>query len=125
MRYPQIPFMTRTFGLFDYLNINAATKTLIPYVMSLGQNLNFFNGTVLTNNQVNNGGPDPFHVGLTQTYSDLIDAKIGQMKAQIANNFQQGWNELLKYDQYSTRGYMGLVDPMYPQNVSISSDFGH
>lgn len=113
MRYPDIPFMCRTFRLFDYLKINPDTKTLIPYVMSLGQNLNLYNEILLTNDQVSKAGPDPFQVGLDQPYSNLIDAKIGPMKAAIANNFQEGWKELLELDQYSTRGYMGLVDPKY------------
>ncbi|CAG8667274.1 10294_t:CDS:2, partial [Acaulospora colombiana] len=95
--------------------------TLISYVMSLPQNLNLYNEILLTNDQVSSGGPDPFKVGLEQSYSDLINAKIGPMKAAIAKNFQEGWKELLKLDQYSTRAYMGLVDPKYPQNTFDSA----
>ena len=121
MRYPQIPFMDRTMRLFDILDIKADNKLLIEYIMSdkKNLNLNMYNEKVLTNDQVNQAGPDPFGTGqLPVSYTGMVAAKIEGFKQSLADDFQQGWNKLQELDKYSMRTYMSKVEPCYTDNVS-------
>lgn len=104
MRFPKIPFMDRTFNLFTRLKVDP-----IDYVMTLPQNINLFNGILLTNKQLKDAGPDPFKTGvegINNSADEMTSAQIGDFVSALAKNFNTGWKELMKYDSYSTRSYM-------------------
>lgn len=103
MRFPDIPFMTRTFDLFKRLGIDT-----IPYIMSIPKNLNLFNGKLLTNAEID-GKTDPFetHVpGVDNSSGAMVSSQIDVFKDALAKDFETGWKELMQFDEYSTRAYM-------------------
>lgn len=112
MRFPKIPWMNRTFDLFTRLRLDA-DGLVIPYYLSIPQNVNLFNSITLTNQQLDeNTTPDPFKTGLQGLFNSsdaMTDAQIGGFKNALKDDFAKGWEELMKYDGYSTRGYMTLV----------------
>jgi len=124
MRFPDIPLMARTFDLFRRLNFGSST--LIPYILSAPNDIQLFNGYLITGKP---GVPDPFHVSVSnggtvpdnyvqQGYDNLIEAKFSRFKEDLARNFDEGWKELIQYDGYSTRAYMSMNSPEYPDSVS-------
>ncbi|EJD46934.1 amine oxidase, partial [Auricularia subglabra TFB-10046 SS5] len=98
-----VPFMDRVFDLLAMLGIET-----MDYVMSLPQNLNFFNGVLLTNKELEAAGPDPFRtgVGVGQSVKELVKQQIGGFKDALVHDFPAGWEKLMKYDNHSTRSYM-------------------
>ncbi|EJD42298.1 hypothetical protein AURDEDRAFT_89618 [Auricularia subglabra TFB-10046 SS5] len=103
MRFPDIPFMTRTFDLFKRLGIDT-----IPYILSIPKNLNLVNGKLLTNAEID-GKTDPFetHVPVVdQSSSAMVSSQIDVFKDALAKDFEAGWKELMQFDEYSTRAYM-------------------
>lgn len=140
MRFPEIPFMDRVFGLFTYLGLekditpDPPLQTLIPYIMSAqdaeGNDLNimFFNNKILTGAQfkAQEVAPlyDPFNTGvdLGNTYGTLINNKIGEFKERLAQGFTpENWDFLMQMDEYSTRSYMALTEPKYDDSVRLLS----
>ena len=138
MRFPEIPFMDRVFGLFTYLGLEKDTtpdpplQKLIPYIMSAkdaeGNDLNimFFNNKILTGAQFKalEVAPryDPFGTGvdLGNTYGTLINNKLGEFKERLAQGFTpENWDFLMQMDEYSTRSYMSLTDPKYDDPVKL------
>jgi hypothetical protein len=128
MRFPDTPLMHRTFDLFERLKFD--DKTLIPYIMTTGNDITLFNGYFGTGTPTG----DPFHVSVSeggtvpdsfvqQGYSNLVDAKLKKFRKALVHNFDDGWKQLMEYDGYSMRTYMSLVDPQYPDAVSIIYDF--
>ncbi|CAG7850867.1 Putative bifunctional amine oxidase DDB_G0291301 Includes: RecName: Full=Putative sarcosine oxidase; Short=PSO; Includes: RecName: Full=Putative L-amino-acid oxidase [Serendipita indica DSM 11827] len=127
MRYPYIPFMYHTFYLLEHDlgmteaedPMNPREGELIKYFMSIDKNLNRYNGKTLTNEQVKNGGPDPFDTGLLdETVEQLLNNKFSGMKEQLANNFQDEWNKLVGlYDALSMRTFLATSSPAYSQKL--------
>lgn len=120
MRFPELPWMVPTFDLLKYLGITKATVSppphgsLIDYVMSTKNNISFFNGVIVTND---NPGPsanpnDPFNTGI-QGLTDTPDGMAGDVFKpfidQLNNNWETGWKNLMAYDVWSTRDYMALA----------------
>ncbi|KAG8824070.1 hypothetical protein FRC19_002645 [Serendipita sp. 401] len=115
MRFPQIPIMERTFTLFQKLNINTSTDknppngSLIPYIMSTDQNLNFFNEIIKTNAELNTQPPppDPFNTKeMTQPPEQVIESKIGIYKQKLENNLRAEWPTILELDGMSMRSFL-------------------
>jgi hypothetical protein len=111
--------MQPTFDLIQTLGLD---QKLIPYVMENDKhNLQFFNGIRLKQSEAT--GTDPFHTGvpgLTNTASNMVDAQLGHFKKALVDNFDAGWDELKKEDDYSTRTYMklkGTKDVKYSEEV--------
>lgn len=121
MRFPQIPFMKPVFDLFDYVGIQ---NSLIKYHMSEPNNIQYFNGVALTNDAIEKlakkGDFDPFKTsvaGLTDTPENLVKARIGPFVNALASNFQDGWNQLMQWDDWSTRDYLIEKAGMAPELV--------
>jgi hypothetical protein len=126
MRFPDIPFMKRTFKLIEDLGFN---DKLVDYVLSQDNNLNYFNGICLTNEELDNAGPDPFRTGvpgLSGSSGDMAGAQINPFKTAIKADMKKGWQHLMLYDKYSTRGFMTLRGQpnvgIYTDQVSIFVD---
>ena len=110
MRFPDIPFMKRVFDLFGKIGLK---KEKIPYVMTLDSNLNYFNGKCLTNKEMEDKTIDPFGTGVEGIFdstSAMASQKFEPFKKEIEDDLEKGWKKLMKYDGYSTRGYMTLVE---------------
>ena len=117
MRFPDDPLMKRIFDLFKKIELD---DKIIPYVMTLDRNLNYFNGKCLTNKEVEDQGPDPFKTGIkdiSDSTSKMVSKQFELFKNEITeaiqnkdeNRFRKAWKHLMKYDGYSTRGFMTLV----------------
>ncbi|KZV82601.1 hypothetical protein EXIGLDRAFT_339296 [Exidia glandulosa HHB12029] len=119
MRFPKIPFMDKTFELFGRVGI-----TPIPYVMSIPQNIRYYNEKGLTVQAVKDSESfDPFGTGvdgLTAKADTMADDQLGVFKAALIEDFPSGWKKLMEYDSYSTRDYMmhmGTDGVRYPDKV--------
>ena len=130
MRFPKIPFMQPVFDLIVKNKKNPCPSipgmlTVIPYVMDNPHNLSFYNGIIKTDAELDVKPPplDPFNTGIDPpgTVSDMVNAAIGDFKAQLETPpFVDGWNDLMKFDEYSTRDYIAFVKPKYNDTVSHS-----
>lgn len=137
MRFPDIPFMKRVFDLIrDDKNSPIADQLeIIDYVMDNPNNLNFYNGILKTDAELDPDlkpppPVDPFHTGVNppdgppNTYSNMIAAALGPFKQALVENFDVGWENLMQWDEHSTRDYMAFVmDPPYPDDVSLGFNF--
>jgi monoamine oxidase len=131
MRFPDIPFMKRVFDLIrDDKNSPIADQLeIIDYVMDNPNNLNFYNGILKTDAELDPDlkpppPVDPFHTGVNppdgppNTYSNMIAAALGPFKQALVENFDVGWENLMQWDEHSTRDYMAFVmDPPYPDDI--------
>jgi hypothetical protein len=127
MRFPDIPFMKPVFDLIlrNPKSPIAGMLDVIPYILDNPRDLNFYNGIILTDAELSVTPPplDPFKTGISppDTVSNMVQAAIGDFKAQLETPpFIDGWNNLMKFDEYSTRDYMALVNPKYKDSVNIS-----
>ena len=82
MRFPDIPFMKSVFDLIlrEKNSLVAGIPIIIPYVLDNPNNLNFFNGIVKTNAQLNVKSlpPDAFDTGgHPDTVSNMIHVAMG------------------------------------------------
>ena len=112
MRFPDIPWMKPVMDLFTELGLD---NVKIPYIMSVDDNINFFNGERLTNAQLQIKGQakeyDPFRTqikGITGTVDEMVKRQIEPFRTALKADFDKGWEALMKYDAWSTRGYMHL-----------------
>ncbi|KIM75171.1 hypothetical protein PILCRDRAFT_827593 [Piloderma croceum F 1598] len=120
MRFPDIPFMK---PVFDLILRNPKSPIhgmldVIPYVMNNLNNLNFYNGIIKTDGELNGNPPplDPFNTGVNppDTVSNMAKAAIGDFKTRLKTPpFAAGWEYLMQFDQFSTRDYIALVNPKY------------
>jgi hypothetical protein len=125
MRFPDIPFMK---PIFDLILRNprspiAGMLEIMPYVIDNPNNLNFYNGIIKTNAELQENPPplDPFKTGIDppNTVSNMMQAAIGDLKAKFQTPpFDDGWDYLMQFDHYSTRNYIALVKPKYADAVS-------
>lgn len=113
MRFPDQPFMKPVMDLFDELGLQ---KAKIPYIMTTDNNINLFNSRLQTNAQVQAkaqaGKFDPFRTrvrGLTGTVTDMVNDQIDHFRKALVADFDQGWDELMKFDAWSTRGFMTIA----------------
>lgn len=128
MRYPDTNIMTRLFHLFHVLGFEKG-KQLIPYHFSCDEAFKLYNGQrhKVGDVKVHSTDPDkvdPFHfgkpnggdvgedwiyAGYGQLYEDAIkpfaDALLADLKPG-AYPPEAGWRRLMRFDQYSTGGYM-------------------
>ncbi|KAG8853979.1 hypothetical protein FRB96_007842 [Tulasnella sp. 330] len=129
MRYPKTNIMKRLFHLFHLLKLTEENGKLIPYVFACEKAFKMYNGIRKTIGDVKTHSTEPDKVdpfrfardhggdvsndfiypGYSSLYSDAItpfsDALANDLKpgAQPAN---AGWRKLMRFDEYSTRGYM-------------------
>lgn len=113
MRFPEHPIQEPVFELFEELGLK---DRMIPYIMSIKDNINLFNSTIQTNKEVeikaSEGNFDAFNTGvagLTGTVDDMINNQLDYFRKPLAENFDEGFNLLMKYDRWSARGYMTTV----------------
>ena len=105
MRFPDIPLMKRVFDLFKSIGLEDRT---IPYVMALDCNLNVYNGKCHTNGEIT----DLFGTGIKGiigTTSAMATAQFEPFRLGLIRNLRTGWENLMKFDGYSARGFMTLV----------------
>ena len=133
MRFPDISFMQRVFDLFTYVGLTkgpSGQANIIPYIMSIDGNLNFYNGTILTNAELaQSTDPYPFKtgVGLTKTVDAYVAQVLGPFKDKLKADFPTGWEYMMQFDEYSTRDYMAfgltpsLTDPVRLISIVILS----
>jgi hypothetical protein len=49
----------------------------------------------------------------------MVNAAIGEFKTQLKTQpFDDGWKNLMKFDEYSTRDYIDIVNPRYKDQVT-------
>ncbi|KAF8602342.1 hypothetical protein BDV93DRAFT_582235 [Ceratobasidium sp. AG-I] len=135
MRFPALPWMTPTFDLLTYLKITETTVSppplgsLIKYVMSTSNNVSFFNNIIVSNASPGtiypNANPnDPFNTGV-QGLTGTPDAMAGKMFkpfiSELETDWETGWQNLMKYDLWSTRDYMarGAGTESYSPDVRL------
>ncbi|KAI1501590.1 hypothetical protein F5X99DRAFT_382386 [Biscogniauxia marginata] len=110
MRYPEIPSMKRTFELFQLTGM-----PLIPYYLSGPNTPSLFNDRFFTD------GPDPYHVSVknkgsvpddvVDNVSRILQEAFGPYKKKLAENFDEGFKELMKVDDFSTREFLKRGGP--------------
>jgi hypothetical protein len=124
MRYPDIPFMKRTFDLIrEKLKIE---NKLIPVIMSNDETILHFNGRRITKREYMEGGKsiDVFGFGgsdtsengyipekyLRQGHKVLYDRALQPLRQYfVAEPFPEAFEKLMKHDMYSVRDYMSRV----------------
>ncbi len=110
MRYPNIPVMGRTFDLFR--------RTKMPCIAYY---LSGLNTPDLFNDRFFADGPDPYHVSVdnggsvpsdvVDNVSTLLEEAFGPYKKKLAENFDEGFIELMKVDDFSTREFLKRGGP--------------
>lgn len=121
MRYPDIPFMSRTFDLVRHkLKIE---KKLIPVIMSNDNTILHFNGHRITKGQYKKGGQgiDVFGIGINDSTKDgyipekylhqghgvLYDKALQPLRQYFVDEpFPEAFEKLMKHDMDSVRDYM-------------------
>ena len=153
MRFPDTPFMDRVFDLFR--NRTDIGQLLVPYTLRDDNNLLYYNlqGPLPLGDYQRLFGdhdkdPDYFRVSVSnrgRVPDRFMDSPPNEWVGKVldpfrklfeqinditdpeerAKAFERAWNELIKYDHYSTRGYMlapregkpaGSPEP-YPESV--------
>jgi len=110
MRFPHIPPQQRTFDLFTHLGLS---NNLIRYIMSNDENdILYFNGITMTVDQYNaSTAVDPFATGTginPKEAEDKFKAAIYPYKKELRENFDKGWDMLMKEDRHSMRTYLSF-----------------
>ena len=110
MRFPHIPPQQRTFDLFNHLGLS---DKLIPYIMSNDENdILYFNGQAMTVAQYNaSSAEDPFVTGSEINPKEAearFNAAIYPFKQALRENFDKGWEMLMKEDKHSMRTYLSF-----------------
>lgn len=129
MRYPDIPLMSRLFNLFEKLNLTEASGILIDYKFSCPKAWKMYNGIRKQIKDVSTHSTkpdkvDPFHFGednggnvikdfiysgYQKLFSDTLTPFTTALVADTEPNAypaNAGWRKLMRFDQYSVRGYM-------------------
>ncbi|KAF5664690.1 l-amino acid oxidase [Fusarium heterosporum] len=110
MRFPQIPFMERTFDLFKRTKV-----PLIKYYLDGGSQCpKLFNDTLFEP-----GVPDPYrvskanggHVPDKWISKDIAGDAFLPYKEALKDDFQKGWEKLMEADAFSTREYLKVGGP--------------
>ncbi|KAI0447287.1 hypothetical protein F4803DRAFT_364707 [Xylaria telfairii] len=110
MRFPKIPIMDRTFDLFTRTKM-----PLIPYYLSSDRTVDLYN------DYFHQDGPDPYHVSIknggsvpddvVDNVGKILDEAFGPYKKELAANFEKGFIELMKVDDFSTREFLKRGGP--------------
>ncbi|KAF8965478.1 hypothetical protein BDZ97DRAFT_1658957 [Flammula alnicola] len=143
MRFPDMPFMTRVFDLFDHIGIK---KLLVDYKLSADNNLQYYNTVPPLNStqsdiqaaddyfrvSVSKGGtvPDDFVKESVSYWTGRIYDRFKALFAELDTPnlpdekrreiFARAWKELVSQDYHTTRSFMraGLYGvPPYPGPV--------
>lgn len=103
--------MKRTFDLFELTKM-----PLIPYYLSDPKTLDLFN-----DHFSDESTSDPYHVSIknggsvhddvVDNVNKIIDGVFGPYKKKLAANFDEGFDELMKVDDYSTREFLKRGGP--------------
>lgn len=111
MRYPDIPIMKRTFDLFSLTKMR-----LIPYHLSEREPPNLFNDRFFDCSTT-----DPYHVSIrnggsvpddvVDTVRQKLETAFGPYKVKLAENFEEGFKELMTVDDFSTREFLKRGGP--------------
>lgn len=111
MRFPHIPVMDRTFDLFCRTGM-----PLIPYYLSGPNTPSLFNDRLYDKSD-----SDPYHVSIANggcvpddvvdNVGDILEQTFGPYKDKLAENFEEGFDELMKVDHFSTREYLKSGGP--------------
>ncbi|KAJ2998885.1 hypothetical protein NUW58_g190 [Xylaria curta] len=111
MRFPKIPIMDRTFDLFDRTKM-----PLIPYYLSGLNTVDLFNDHFSNESSsdphrvsIANGGSVPNDV--VDNVSKILDEAFGPYKRMLASDFDKGFAELMKVDNFSTREFLKRGGP--------------
>lgn len=154
MRFPQINIMNRTFDLFKRLEVpqityyydygSAKTPSRYNDVVSIeGEKPPGDNDTYKVS--VSNGGSVP-DATIQKGVDAILEEAFGPYKTVMEQNFEEGFNNLMKQDKYSTRQYLrenmspgygffsiqwmetintssGLFDQAFSESVIDSFDF--
>lgn len=129
MRFPKIASMGRVFHLFDYeplnrdgLNLKSRLKKFYFAGASNNNTRLSYNGVTIRQNDI--PGPDPFHSSSLLNGEDaspylaagakaIVDDVIGRfahgLLKDVERNTHDGFDELMRYDNYSTRSYMAVA----------------
>ena len=111
MRFPKIPIMDRTFDLFEKTQVSQ-----MPYYLD-GENCpQLFNSKLFEA-----GVTDPYGVSkkkgglvpddVVDNVGQILDDAFGQYKKKLKENFDEGFKELMKVDDFSTREYLKRGGP--------------
>lgn len=130
MRFPNNEANKKTFELFKELGLESK---LIKYVMGRDDNIRYYNGIKTTAAVASTAGdhfkdeivPKEY---LNKEYVDLrgktvygvnacTAAAYDPFRKALIDNFDKGWEELMKYDWASTRSYLAREKPNYPLSV--------
>ncbi|KAI2464211.1 FAD/NAD(P)-binding domain-containing protein [Annulohypoxylon bovei var. microspora] len=111
MRFPDIPIMKRTFDLFKLTEMK-----LIPYYLSGPETLDLFNDRFS-----DEGISDPHHVSIqnggsvpddvVDNVSKILGEAFDPYKDKLVDNFEDGFAELMKVDDLSTREFLKRGGP--------------
>lgn len=132
MRFPQTNIMTRLFHLFNYRPLKYKGKQLsellVPYYFTAVKNnaYLYYNGIRRRQNDIGAEGfraeeldvpPGYINVGADQIMSDAIRPFARVLMEDLTTSSTTGWDAMMRYDSYSTRGFMSTV---YRPNPSFN-----
>ncbi|KAI1171031.1 hypothetical protein F4777DRAFT_594441 [Nemania sp. FL0916] len=113
MRIPRSSLHSQVFDLIRYLNTHASAADrieLIPYVLDHENNLSFFQnrkGQLQDSKWAKEAGlPERYH---NKTPQELLGSVVLPWLMRLRQDFNAGFEELLKYDEYSFRAYLRHV----------------
>lgn len=113
MRIPRSSLHSQVFDLVRYLNKHGPADKkieLIPYILEHDNNMSFFRGQKgkVQDAQwaANAGLPERFH---GKTAQELLGSVVLPWLTALRKDFDAGFQDLLKYDEYSFRAYLRLI----------------
>lgn len=123
MRLPDIPEQKPVFDLIDYLNEQVAAEhriETIPYVLQDDAgNLVYVNGTRMPDGGIMTVQYADSHPGALgfplpppdagKTAQSLLHEAIGPFLEKLQENFEAGFKEIVKYDDFSMRTYLVVM----------------
>jgi monoamine oxidase len=131
MRLPQIPEQKPVFDLIDYLNKVVGGQyriETIPYVLYDDDgDLVYVNGRRGPDGEpmtVNYANQNPDELGFSKevtggkTAAELLEGVIGKFLKKLEENFDEGFAEIVKYDDYSFRSYLALFEKWPEERIN-------
>ncbi|KAI0555253.1 hypothetical protein F4679DRAFT_522868 [Xylaria curta] len=113
MRIPRSSLHSQVFDLIRYLNTHASAADrieLIPYILDHENNLSFFQnqkGRLHDKTWAASAGlPEQYH---NKTPQELLGSVVLPWLTLLRQDFDAGFQELLKYDEYSFRAYLRSI----------------
>ncbi|KXH42851.1 L-amino acid oxidase [Colletotrichum simmondsii] len=142
MRFPPMPYMSRIIGndswsLIPYINARVAERDQVVkkhYIFRTDNTFRRFNGITSLLQDPNSASPARYDVPVfnstfnTQSAYNVWKAQVSNMTTALSNNFDTGFNLLMKYDSMTVREFLldqGFTNTEIDWMETINDATGH